>query len=359
MFGGNKMNYDRTVDEFLNHREIYIPVDVRSPGEFQDSHIPNAINVPLFTDDERAEIGTMYKQVGQKAAKWRAMEIVSPKLPSLLEEIREIEKMNKKPLLYCWRGGMRSQSIAHFAILSGLHIQRLDGGYRAFREAIVHHIPELLPKQAIVIYGLTGTGKTDILHNLQQLGYPVLDLEGYANHKGSVFGSLSGEPPHNQKMFDALLYEDLQKIAGSGFFFMEGESKRIGHAVQPPELYEKKNNGIHIRVVSKLEKRVERIYEQYVEETEEFHARVEFALGRIMKRIKPDIQKELLHSLEARDYKEMIRLLIIHYYDPRYDNKINETLNTALEVDSDSIEEATKAIAAFIEERLFSQTVSP
>ena len=178
-------------------------------------------------------------------------------------------------------------------------------------------------------------------------------------HWRSVFGSLSGEPPHNQKMFDALLYEDLQKIAGSGFFFMEGESKRIGHAVQPPELYEKKNNGIHIRVVSKLEKRVERIYEQYVEETEEFHARVEFALGRIMKRIKPDIQKELLHSLEARDYKEMIRLLIIHYYDPRYDNKINETLNTALEVDSDSIEEATKAIAAFIEERLFSQTVSP
>lgn len=351
------MNYDRTVDEFLNHREIYIPVDVRSPGEFQDSHIPNAVNVPLFTNDERAEIGTIYKQVGQKAAKWRAMEIVSPKLPMLLEQIRDIENLNKKPLLYCWRGGMRSQSIAHFAIAAGLHIQRLEGGYRSYREYIVHHIPEMLPEQAIVIYGLTGTGKTDILHKLKSLGYPVLDLEGYANHKGSVFGNLSEQPPHNQKMFDSLLFDDLQKIADYGYFFMEGESKRIGHAIQPLELYEKKNNGIHIRVDSKLETRVERIYEEYVEHTEAFHARVEFALGRIMKRIKPDIQKELLQSLDGRDYKEMIRLLIVHYYDPRYDNKISETLSTVLEVESDNIEEATEEIVAFVEGKIHAKQI--
>lgn len=347
------MNYDRTVDEFLNHKEIYIPVDVRSPGEFQESHIPNAMNVPIFTDKERAEIGTIYKQEGQKAAKWRAMELVSPKLPRLLTDIKEIEESGKKPLLYCWRGGMRSQSIAHFAMMSGLHIQRLDGGFRAFREYVVENIPALIPEQAIVLYGLTGTGKTDILHALKQKGYPVLDLEGYANHKGSVFGAVSGQTPHNQKMFDALLYEDLQKIEGSKYFFMEGESKRIGHAVQPPELYEKKNNGIHIRVDSKLETRVERIYAQYVDKSDAFHERVQDALSRIMKRIKQaDIQKELLQSLEERNYKDMIRLLIVYYYDPRYDNKINETLNTVLQVESDSIEEATEEIVAFIEEKM-------
>lgn len=347
------MNYDRTVDEFLNHKEIYIPVDVRSPGEFQESHIPNAMNVPIFTDKERAEIGTIYKQEGQKAAKWRAMELVSPKLPRLLTDIKEIEESGKKPLLYCWRGGMRSQSIAHFAMMSGLHIQRLDGGFRAFREYVVENIPALIPEQAIVLYGLTGTGKTDILHALKQKGYPVLDLEGYANHKGSVFGAVSGQTPHNQKMFDALLYEDLQKIEGSKYFFMEGESKRIGRAVQPPELYEKKNNGIHIRVDSKLETRVERIYAQYVDKSDAFHERVQDALSRIMKRIKQaDIQKELLQSLEERNYKDMIRLLIVYYYDPRYDNKINETLNTVLQVESDSIEEATEEIVAFIEEKM-------
>jgi len=353
------MNYDRTVDEFLNHKEIYIPVDVRSPGEFQDSRIPNAINVPLFTDEERAEIGTLYKREGQKAAKWRAMEIVSPKLPVILEEIREIEKTNRKPLLYCWRGGMRSQSIAHFAMMSGLHIQRLEGGYRAYREYVVEHIPEILPGQAVVIYGLTGTGKTDILHRLKESGYPVLDLEGYANHKGSVFGAIDGHDPYNQKMFDGLLFEDLQSISGSPYFFMEGESKRIGHAVQPPELYEKKENGIHIRVISDLESRVERIYQQYVEKTDAFHARVEFALGRIMKRIKPEaVQKEIQQCLLEKNYREMIRLLIVHYYDPRYDNKINETLNTALEVHSESIAEATKQIIDFIEARFPSQTTS-
>lgn len=349
------MNYDRTVDEFLNHKEIYIPVDVRSPGEFQDSHIPNAINVPIFSDTERAEIGTIYKQEGQKAAKWRAMELVSPKLPQLLSDIKEIEERGKKPLLYCWRGGMRSQSIAHFAMMSGLHIQRLDGGFRSFREYVVEHIPTIIPEQAIVIYGLTGTGKTDILHALKEKGYPVLDLEGYANHKGSVFGAVSGQTPHNQKMFDALLYEDLQKMKGSKYFFMEGESKRIGHAVQPPELYEKKNKGIHIRVDSTLETRVERIYAQYVEETDAFHERVQDALSRIMKRIKQvDIQQQLLQLLEERDYKEMIRLLMVYYYDPRYDNKINESLHTVLHVESDSIDEATKKIVTFIEEKMHS-----
>ncbi|MEK4146091.1 tRNA 2-selenouridine(34) synthase MnmH [Robertmurraya sp. FSL W8-0741] len=353
------MNYDRTVEEFLNHQEIYIPVDVRSPGEFQDSRIPNAINVPLFTDEERSEIGTLYKHEGQKAAKWRAMELVSPKLPSLLEEIREIEKTNRKPLLYCWRGGMRSQSIAHFAMMSGLHIQRLEGGYRAYREYIVDRIPTMLPKQAVVIYGLTGTGKTEILHRLKEFGYPVLDLEGYANHKGSVFGAIDGHQPYNQKMFDALLFEDLQCIANSPYFFMEGESKRIGHAVQPQELYEKKENGIHIRIVSDLQSRVERIYEQYVEETDAFHARVEYALGRIIKRIKPEeIQKKIQHCLAEKNYREMIQLLIVHYYDPRYDNKINESLNTALEVQFESPEKAAKQIMDFIEERFASHPKS-
>lgn len=345
------MNYDRTVDAFLHHQEIYVPIDVRSPGEFKENHIPNAHNIPIFTDEERAEVGTIYKQKGQAAAKWRSMEIVSPKLPQILGKMKEIEDSGKQPLLYCARGGMRSQSISQFATLSGLHIHRLEGGYRAYREFIVQKIPSLLPEKAIVLFGLTGTGKTEILHALKEKGYPVLDLEEYANHRGSVFGAVSGQAPHNQKMFDALLFEGLQKIAGHNYFFMEGESKRIGHAVQPPELYEKKEKGIHIHIVCSLEKRIERIYEQYVEDNDAFWERVGEALNKILKRIKQqDIQTELLQHLEKRNYKEIIRLLIIHYYDPRYDNKISESLSTPFEVESDSIAEATKKIIEFMDE---------
>lgn len=346
------MNFDRTVEEFIKDKEIYESIDVRSPGEFKESHIPGARNVPIFTDEERAEVGTLYKQEGQRAAKWRAMEIVSPKLPYVLADIKKIEDAGKKPLLYCWRGGMRSQSIAQFATMAGLHIGRLEGGYRAYREYIVDKIPGLIPEKAIVLYGLTGTGKTEILHALKEKGYPVLDLEKYANHRGSVFGAFSGQDPHNQKMFDALLFAELQRIEGSHYFFMEGESKRIGHAVQPPELYEKKETGLHIHVVSKLETRIERIYEQYVEETDAFYEKVNDALSRILKRIKQrDIQLQLLEHLKERNYKEIIHLLIVHYYDPRYDNKISETLDTTLEVDSESIEEATEKIMEFVKEQ--------
>ncbi|WP_077215100.1 tRNA 2-selenouridine(34) synthase MnmH [Bacillus dakarensis] len=355
------MNHDLSVHDFLDKKKEYIPIDVRSPGEYHDSHIPNAVNIPLFTNEERAEVGTLYKQKGSQYAKWRAMEIVSPKLPNILGQIKEMIEEDQQPVVYCWRGGMRSQSVTLFASMSGLDILRISGGYRAYREAIIERIPLSIPEKAVVLYGLTGTGKTEILHNLKRLGYPVLDLEKHANHRGSVFGAMADKPPHNQKRFDAMLHEDLMRIEGSDYFFMEGESKRIGHAVQPPELFEKKNTGVHIRVVSSLETRVERIYEEYVKDFEdknEFHERVGSALKRILKRVKPQEVQQLLETcLEEKNYREMIKLLIVYYYDPRYDNKINESIHTELEVNSDSVLEATKKIADFVDKMMLTKVV--
>lgn len=349
------MNHDLTVQEYIENKQKYIPIDVRSPGEYEENRIPEAISVPLFTNEERAEVGTIYKQIGKKEAKWRAMEIVSGKLPDMLGKIKQVIESGYQPIVYCWRGGMRSQSVTLFATMSGLdNVVRLSGGYRAYREYILESIPSMIPERAVVIDGMTGTGKTDILDNLKHRGYPVLDLEKYANHKGSVFGAVQGQTPHNQKMFDALLYEDLKAIEGSPYFFMEGESKRIGHAVQPIELYEKKNTGIHIRVNASLDKRVERIYEQYVvEDSVEFHNRVEIALKKILKRVKPiDIQNELKLRFQEKNYKEIIRLLILYYYDPRYDNKMNEVKKTELEVNCESVDDATDQIIAFVEQKL-------
>lgn len=350
------MQHDCPIADYIKNKHTYIPIDVRTPNEFFDSRIPGAVNVPLFNNEERAEIGTIYKQQGKRFAKWRAMEIVSPNLPSILGEIKKWEQSGKLPLIYCWRGGLRSRSVSLFAELSGLSVQRLEGGYRAYREYAVAHIPTLIPEKAVVIDGMTGTGKTFILHKLKERGYPVLDLERYANHKGSVFGALSGDAPHNQKMFDALLFDDLLEMKGSHYFIMEGESKRIGHVVQPPELYDKKMKGIHIRVQGSIEKRAERIYEEYVAGQKDFKVfkeRVEDALKWIIKRINPlEIRREIINALETENFQKMIHLLMIYYYDPRYENKINEVSDVDFEVNSDSLEEATDLIADFIDRQV-------
>lgn len=346
------MSHERSVGYFLEHKWEFVPVDVRSPGEFADSHIPNAVNIPLLTNEERAEVGTIYKRIGKKEAKWRAMEMVSPKLPQILGEIKKLASTGKQPLLYCWRGGLRSQSVYQFANMAGLDADRLEGGYRAYREAILELIPRLIPRQAIVIDGMTGTGKTEILHLLKKRGHPVLDLEKYANHRGSVFGALGGQKPHNQKMFDALLFEDLHNMQGADYFIMEGESKRIGHAVQPPELYEKKVNGIHILVTAPLETRIDRIYRDYVADNPESDALFEaasYALGKILKRIKPlEVREELVRRLEKREYREFIRLMILYYYDPRYENKAKEVGRIDYVVSGESAEEAAEKISAYI-----------
>ena len=159
---------------------------------------------------------------------------------------------------------MRSKSVASFLDYSGIAVYRLEGGYRAYREYILERIPRLLPEKAVVLHGMTGTGKTDILKRLQDKGYPVLDLEKMANHRGSIFGMIGMGEGHNQKTFDALLFDRLKEIEGSPYFLMEAESKRIGRAAQPEELLEKKVNGVHFLITSSIPKRVERIFNEYV-----------------------------------------------------------------------------------------------
>ena len=157
---------DISVQELINFNH-YIPVDVRAPIEHHEAAIPGSVNIPLFTDEERKEIGTLYKQAGEEPAKWRAMEIVSPKLPKLLKEIKDLKNSGAEPVIHCWRGGMRSKSVASFLDYAGVSSVRLSGGYKAYREFILEQIPLLLPEKAVVLHGMTGTGKTDLLKELQ------------------------------------------------------------------------------------------------------------------------------------------------------------------------------------------------
>ncbi|MBU8880512.1 tRNA 2-selenouridine(34) synthase MnmH [Bacillus sp. FJAT-29790] len=330
-----------------------IPIDVRSPGEFNEFRIPGAVNIPLFSDEERVIIGTLYKQEGSDAAKWQAMEIVSPKIPSILGQIKDLQVDNHHPVIYCWRGGMRSKAVATFLSFAGISTPRLTGGYRAYRQFILEKIPSFLPPRAITLHGMTGVGKTDVLKKLSDRGFPIIDLEELAGHRGSIFGTIGRGAGNNQKTFDALLFQTLTKIEGTPFFILEAESKRIGKIVQPEELINRKQLGIHINLQASMSSRVERIYHDYVMpylKDDWFQEKVIELLAFIKKRLKnQEINSLLDEAAKGQNYKLVIQILLEAYYDPRYAHKQSEYEGPFLHVDADHTDLAVDEVIQIIQ----------
>ncbi|MFT4412295.1 tRNA 2-selenouridine(34) synthase MnmH [Fredinandcohnia humi] len=290
-------------------------IDVRSPSEFEESNIPGSINIPIFTDEERAEIGTIYKQVSIEAAKQRGLEIVSAKLPDFINSFSSIEEQK---VIYCWRGGMRSKTSATLVDLMGIETFRLIGGIHAYRSWVVDKLEELadmFQPDALVLNGYTGTGKTKILQLLQEKGYPVLDLEAMANHRGSVFGQI-GKRSYNQKMFDIMFVQKALEVKDSPYVLLEAESKRIGRATVPEFLLRKKEQGFHIFIDLPMEERVLSILEDY--RPWEFPEAVMSAFQKIKKRIHTPIAAQIEKDLQTGEYKSAVQLLLEFYYDPRY-----------------------------------------
>ncbi|MED1467867.1 tRNA 2-selenouridine(34) synthase MnmH [Bacillus salipaludis] len=328
-------------------------IDVRSPIEFKDGAIPGAINVPLFTDEERAVIGTVYKHEGQAAAKWRAMEFVSPKIPEMLHKIKDLASNGDELIINCWRGGMRSNAVVTFLEFSGIYSWRLVGGYKAYRQFILSQIPTMFPEKAIVLHGLTGVGKTVILKNLNRKGYPVLDLEEMAGHRGSIFGTIGLSDGHNQKTFDSLLYKGLTEIKGSSYFLIEAESKRIGKAVQPEELMEKKRQGINFYIHSPIEQRINLLINEYVTPYKDepwYDEKIQEGLDKVLRRVtNADTKNGLIDALEKYDYPKLIQLLLEHYYDPRYDHKRYEYEGDFIDIPAENPDEAVDRIIAHLD----------
>src|SRR5690606_12633367 len=182
---------------------------------------PGSVNIPLFDDEERAVIGTLYKQVSFEAAKQKGLEVVSAKLPQF---IRQIAAIPGPKAVFCWRGGMRSKTTATLLSLMDIRVARLQGGFRSFRRWVVDYLEHYkLEAEAIVINGYTGSGKTKLLKQLEQMGLPVVDLEGMAGHRGSVFGQV-GLTPNNQKTFESLLALRLKELTNSPYILIEAES---------------------------------------------------------------------------------------------------------------------------------------
>ena len=217
-----------------------ILIDVRSPSEYKSGHIPGSHNLPLFSDDERAVVGTTYKQVGSDAAVRRGLQLVSPKLNTIVEEVDRMKTRygnNPKVFVHCWRGGMRSSSVAWLLTVAGYECYVIEGGYKAFRNwALNSFQPHLF---VVVLSGGTGSGKTAVLQALRDKhGQQVIDLETLANHRGSAFGHLNMGNQPTQEMFENTLAIAWYQLQSDRAVWMENESKMIGRLSLPPSLYD-------------------------------------------------------------------------------------------------------------------------
>lgn len=343
------MFQDINVEELLKQKDSknITLIDVRSPSEYRDSTIPGSLNIPVFNDEERAEIGTLYKQVSLDAAKERGLEIMSAKLPSFIKQFKEIEG---DKAVFCWRGGMRSRTAATVLSLMDVHVSRIEGGIKAYRRLVVNTLDNTrLDMEAFVLHGYTGTGKTAVLQHLEQEGYPVLDLEGLSGHRGSIFGHI-GLPSYNQKTFDSLLFERLKEIGESSYVLLEAESKRIGKVVLPDFLIEKKEAGTAIILDMPVEQRVEQIMKDY--RPYEFKNQCIAAFNRIKDRIHTPIAAEIARSLDEERFAEAVRLLLVHYYDPKYDHSARlYDVDKQIVVKVGSPEEAVRVIKELLSRR--------
>lgn len=343
------MFQDITLEELrvLKNKKQVTVIDVRSPSEYTDSTLPNSLNIPLFNDQERAEIGTLYKQISVQAAKERGLEIVSAKLPAFIKEFGAIQG---EKAVFCWRGGMRSRTTATVLSLMDIHVYRLLDGYKAYRKWVLDELESYdFKHKSYVIHGNTGTGKTNLLHRLKGVGHPVLDLEGLAGHRGSIFGQI-GLHANNQRTFDSLLLEELLTLEHSPYILFEAESKRIGKIVMPQFMAQQKDIGTQLWIEMPLQSRVQQILEDY--RPEEFKEQYIVAFHNIKSRIHVPIAAEIERNLQADLFAEAVTLLLEHYYDPKYNyssNQYGDAEKIIFKVNN--VDEAERAVLSFLADR--------
>ncbi len=308
-----------TLEQALALREKgALLVDARSPDEFAEATIPGAINVPILDNAERAEVGTLYKQVGRKQARQRGVELVAPKIPDMIAQVaRQQEKTSQPVVVFCWRGGMRSLALTQFLELAGVPARQLSGGHKGFRRHVLDYFEHGQWARLLVFRGLTGVGKTHYLHRLAEQDYPVVDLEGLANHRGSAFGNLGLPPQPNQKMFEALLWDQLRKIPCDGYILAEGESRHIGRVALPARVYQTLQVETSIWLNATLEARVRNILADYPaldRLKQEFIQPIRALKDRLGK----ETMNRYLQLLEAGKWSELVSELMVNYYDPLY-----------------------------------------
>jgi tRNA 2-selenouridine synthase len=314
-----------SIDDVLSHLDQFDTIiDARSEGEFAEDHIPGAVNCPVLNNEERVRVGTIYKQVGSFEAKRIGAALVARNISHHIEAMFADKPRDWKPLVYCWRGGNRSGSMAHILAKIGWPAVQLDGGYKAYRRHVVEALGELPKRFSFrVVSGPTGSGKSELLRTLEQEGAQVLDLERLASHRGSVLGHIPSQPQPSQKFFESEIWQALRHFDSTKPVYVESESKKVGSIRVPDVLMECMRASPCISVTLSIADRVALLMREYAH----FVADPE-ALNR---------QLECLLSLHGREnlnrwqdmaqsgaMPRLVEDLLIQHYDPAYLRSINK-----------------------------------
>ena len=359
------------IKQFLKRAKQSPVIDVRSPKEFENGHIPGAVNIPLFNNEERAKVGTKYKRSGREQAILLGLEIVAPKMTGFVKKVervvqralstlgkaqpdirpREIKEISqgRHVLLYCWRGGMRSENFAWLLDLAGFEVFTLKNGYKSFRKFVLENFD--LKANLIVLGGMTGSGKTDILNQLALLGEQVLNLEQLAHHKGSAFGAIGQNSQPTTEYFENKIFELWQKFDLKKPVWVEDESHNLGKVHIPAGLWLQMRNSPVIKIEIPKMTRAKRLVKEYAC----FDGfLLEDAILKIEKRLGGLNTKNALEALSKQDYLSVVQLTLT-YYDKAYNIGLSKRQSSSifpLSLDNGDPKENARRVIMFYKKEL-------
>lgn len=287
--------------------------DVRTPAEYIHGHIPGAHNLPLFTDEERAVIGTAYTRESRAVAIRKGLSFIGPRMGTMIESVDRIANGSKEVLVHCWRGGMRSESVAWLLSFAGYTVFTLEGGYKTFRHWMIDSFA--MVKYIIILGGRTGAGKTKMLHALADAGEQVLDLEAAASHKGSVFGAIGEAPQPTQEHFENLIGMALRSFDADRTVWVEDESPKVGKLHIPKPLWTMMETAPVVYLDVSSETRVRNLIPEYVRvEKSELTGYLE----KIRERLGGENTAHAIDAVTRGDYADAVGV-VLRYYDKTYD----------------------------------------
>ncbi len=318
------MEYRLNAPELLRDRNERVLLDVRSPGEYAQGHIPGAVSFPLFSNAERAEVGTIYKQKGPDAALELGLIFVGPKMAGFVQQARDLSP-DRKIAVHCWRGGKRSQSVAWLLRTAGFDVATLAGGYKFYRRHVLDAFENSqLPLR--IVGGPTGSGKTKILHALREQGGQIIDLEAIAHHKGSAFGFIGEAPQPTVEQFENNLFEAMLPLNPARTVWVENESRSIGRVYIPAAFWQKMKVAPLYNIEIPTAARLENLLRDYVltDKTD-----LENAFLKIDRKLGGQNLKIALEALQNDDFSTAAQIAL-QYYDKTYQHCLD--INTSPDI---------------------------
>jgi tRNA 2-selenouridine synthase len=327
-----------TINDFAGLPEPIPLVDVRTPAEFEQGKVPGAFNIPIFSNEERINVGTTYKQVGREQAILLGFDLTGSKWSGFIKRALEIAPA-KKIAVHCWRGGMRSGAMAWAFDLYGFDVYLIRGGYKSFRRWSAEQFEK--PYRLTVLGGKTGSGKTKILHQLRSMGEQILDLEDLAQHQGSSYGTMNSMIQPTQEQFENNLAFELNRLDRQRQIWVEDESLTIGKRCIPKAFWNQMRDSPLLHLNVPVQHRIDLLVKEYGTLDQDF---LISCTERIWKRLGPEQTKNAIQAIRENRMSDFIRIVLV-YYDKTYTTGLNKRdKESIISVDTDSDDVVADAV---------------